>query len=204
MPTEPVNPLSLLKLILLVIATIFGAYRGIQDLSVALGEPEPAAFDAQILHKHYEGQQWVAVSGRAAVEFMVVRPSTHRAHADKDLAYIQVPIVGEGWDPREPVYVVATYGPIPRAEGNNWQPPELELTVTGELRTAPLPDADAMFPELVLGTPLLVINEGTQPDAKASLFFLAIMFVAGGLGISVLTQIIRERRAPPSATASTS
>ena len=202
MPTEPVNPFSLLKLVLLVIATIFGAYRGIQDLSVALGEPEPAAFDAQTLHERYEGQQWVAVSGRAALEFMVVRPSTHSAHADKDLAYIQVPIVGEDWSPSEPVYVVATYGPIPRAEGDRWQPPELELTVTGELRTAPLPDADAMFPALELGTPLIVINEGTQPDAKASIFFLAIMFVAGGLGVSVLTQIVRERRASASAPAS--
>lgn len=189
------NPLSLIKLVMLVLATIFGAYRGVQDLRVALGEPEPAVFDAETLREHYDGQQWVAVSGRAAVEFMYVRPSKHRAHADKDLAYIHVPIVGAGWDPSDPVHVVATYGPMPRAQGDSWRPPELELTVTGELRTAPLADADAMFPELELGDPLLVINEGTQPDAKASIFFLAIMFVAGGMAISVLIQIIRERRA---------
>lgn len=193
------SALSYVKLTGLALGCVFGLYLGIRDLRIALAEDEPTGFEAATFAERYDEQQWLEVSGRVAVEHESVKPSTNRAHAGRDLAYVTAPVVAPDWDPTQPVHVLATFGPFTREQLAAWAADVASVErVRGQIRPIPLKDGPERFAPLELGAPLVVINEGTEPSRGAALLFSGIMLGVGGLAWYLLVLGLRDiRRRPP-------
>ena len=195
------SALSYVKLALLALGCVFGLYIGVRDLSVALAEDEPTVFEAATFAERYHEQQWIEVSGRVALEHGIVEPSDNRVHAGRGLSYVSAPVVAPDWDPTQPVHVLATFGPFTREGAAAWSRDIASVErVRGRIRPVPLGDGPERFAPLELGTPLVVINEGTEPSLGAALLFSGFMLVFGGLaGYALLLALRDVWRRPPAA-----
>lgn len=188
---------SIIKLVMAAAATAFGTYKGLDDLSVVVLEAEPTSIDVARFDTDYDNQRHLEVRGRVATAYAHVEPGTHRTHVERGLVYVNVPVVPEQWQPDQPVQVVATFGPMPREDVEAWRrEAATEQRVRGLLRPIPLPDADKRFASLKLADPLVVVNEGTEPQLGASVLFL--LLAVGGLFVSVsaLGELWREAPDP--------
>ena len=192
------------EVLLYLVGFCFGAYRATQELTISAKEKTPTRFTADRFAKQYQGQQWISVTGRVAIEHKFVRQSTHQAHRGKNWVYITAPIVGRDWDQETPVHVLATFGPMARREiprwEQRWKPPvpavpALRRSVRGQLRPGGFRDLASMFPGIQFGEPLVTINEGTEPKGGASMvFFLVLMVVMGWLMAAKIRRLWRARR----------
>lgn len=176
-----------------VIATVFGVYKGLDDLSVAVLEAEPTIIEAAAFATDYDDQRHLEVRGRVATAYAHVEPGTHRTHVERDLVYVNVPIVGPAWTPDTPVRVAATFGPLPAVDVDDWARDAATLSsVRGLVRPVPLADADERFAPLRVEEALVVVNEGTAPQVGASVLFLLIAVGGVFVSVSVLGELWRE------------
>lgn len=187
------NALQYIKLAMLALGCVFGVYLGVRDLRVALSERAPAVFDAASFAERYEGQRWIEVRGRVAVEHRAVRASRSSAHAGQGRSYITAPVVGAGWSEGESVHVLATFGPFTRAELEGWPEEAARLEGAGGI-IRPVPLDDAPFDALTLAEPQVVINVGTAPDLMTASLFSGLMLLGGGLAGFLLLTGLRELR----------
>lgn len=159
------NSVQLIKLGMLLIGSVFVAGLGTRNLVLALRETEPTRFEIADFTETYAGQDWLDVRGRVATEHAYTRESTNSAHRGKNLSYVNVPIVADGWDSATPVEVVATFGPIASDQPIDWDAlTGGEDAVSGVLRTGPVPMPDALVPGLSFSDSVVVINVGTEPS----------------------------------------
>jgi hypothetical protein len=171
-------------MLLLAAPFVYGLFRGIQELRIALTETEPTQFTAADFAERHQGEQWVQVRGRAAVEHCHVQPSFDKAHKGKDLIYVYVPVVPETWDPSQPITIAATFGPMPNRRFADWKEGmgKGPHTVQGQLRPGGVRDPQSWFPGLRIGPSLVFINEGTEPKGVGGMvFFILLMAAACGM-----------------------
>lgn len=188
------NALSIIKLVLAAAATMFGTYKGLDDLSVVVLEAEPSVIDAADFETDYDNQRHLEVRGRVAVDHAYVERGTHPTHVERNLVYVHVPLVGPAWTPDTPVRVAATFGPLPADEVDVWAREAATLSsVRGLVRPTTPPDADEHFAPLQVDESLVVVNEGTEPQMGASVLFL--LLAVGGVfaSVSALGDLWRER-----------
>lgn len=189
------HALHYVKLAMLALGCVFGLSIGARDLRVALTERTPTRFAAEHFAARHDGEKWVEVQGRVALEYASSEASTHRSHVERELAYVTAPVVAHDWTPSQPVHVLATFGPFTRDELAAWSREVAQVEqVRGELSPVPLPHADERFAGLQLGEPLVVINEGTEPNLAAALLFSGLMLGFGGLACYLLVQALRDVR----------
>ena len=190
--------LSIIEALIYCSAACFAMYRATCELIITINESEPSSISMERFAEQYQGQQWIQVRGRVAVEQRFVRQSNHQAHRDKNLIYITVPIVPEHWEQVDPVHVVATFGPIPRNQLDSWDKRwsgRSVARVDGQLRPSPFRDPQSMFPELSLGDPFVVINEGTEPkNAFTMTMFFALMVVTAWIAVVKIRRLLKARR----------
>ncbi|WP_146158240.1 hypothetical protein [Enhygromyxa salina] len=182
------NRLQLIKVGMLLIGSVFAAGIGTRDLLLALRETEPTRLEIADFAETYADQDWLNVRGRVATEHAHVRPSTNRAHQGKNLSYVNVPIVADGWTSAFPVEVVATFGPIDSDRAIDWAAlTNGEDRVEGTLRTGPVPKPDALVPGLSFSDSVVVINVGTEPSPPViSGVFTLFMIVTAAVSATVL------------------
>ncbi len=177
---------QLFKLVLAIIALGFGVYKGLQGLSVAINEPEPTELSAAEFAPAYDGQQYLRVRGRLAMEHLGLKPGT------RDRLNPRVAVVGPGWTPDQAVHVVATFGPVEPAELDRWRSETGRLdAVEGQVGTHPK-IAEELAP-LRLADDVVVVNHGTAPQLGPMLFFFGLMAVGSFLFVGTLRNILRER-----------
>ena len=184
------------EMLLYVVACIFGGYRGISELRIALAETKPTAFTAADFATRHQGEQWVRVVGRVAVEHRDVRPSPYEVHKGKGLAYVTAPVVANDWEPTQPVHVLATFGPMPQMGVDAWSRTMSvgPRPVEGQLRPGGVRDPQAMFPQLRVSPSYVIINEGTKPNHWGTMaLFSALMLVSGGLFAKRLRAAFKEK-----------
>ncbi len=185
---------NLVRIVFAFIALVFGAYKGLTELSIAVHEREPSVHTARTFGERYDGAQFVRVEGRIAIEHADVERSTHEAHVESNLGYVYAPIVAETWTPAEPVVVLGTFGPIPLDDVDAWAVDAASRTwVQGQVRPIPLPNADTRFGAANVTPDVVVINDGTEPSITAMVFFLAMMVAGVVLFVHTLRGWLAER-----------
>ena len=190
------NALQRLKLGMLLFGSIGGALIGIREVAVSLSETEPTRFTAEEFRADYEGQQWLAIDGELALDHAHVRPSTNSAHAGKDLAYVHIPIVAEGWTPEASVDLVATFGPVDLHDPFDESIVAARPPFAGQVRPTPLNQLDERFPGLTFDEPPVVVNVGTEPSPPLAIggFTIFMLLVALASGYAFRQEYIERNR----------
>ena len=182
------------KLALLVLALAFASFRSGQRVHVARTEFAPAAFDMSRFPAEYNGRRWVRLTGRLAAEAMVVRPSGHKAHEGKQLAYAYVPVVPAEWAAGDPIHALITIGPLPAAAIESAVAQRANAgtgTVSGLV--GPGLDREKIFGGGTrFGSPFIWVNEGDGPPTVRSAALLFGGFFAAF--VSSLWLLIRRWR----------
>lgn len=194
--TPPMRYLALFAPLVYLCGFAFAAFRSVQEIYVATTESEPTSFTAKKFAQDYQGQQWISVAGRVALEHRFIRPSKIEVHRGKKLAYISVPVVPLDWQPTQPVHIIATFGPMPQAEVDAWSRSmamDPSHKVQGQLRPGGFRAPASMFPDVTLGKPLVVINEGTEPNNAATMsLFLVLTVVLGWVAARRIYRLVRN------------
>ncbi len=200
-PPERIECVAIvLKLSLYAIGAAFGTWRVIHELATAHAESAPTVLHMERFAADYRGQQWLDVVGRLAVGDHVVRPSASTAHEGKNLAYAYVPLVEPDWQPRDPVCMVAVFGPVSLAGAERFALQRAsQKSVTGVLAPAGAFDSKRLFPSLNLTESVHFLNEGTTPIGPAAGYFMLVLF--GGLTCICIVRGVQEvqelRGGPP-------
>jgi len=186
------------KFVILLVACAFGAWRAVQELSIHYSEKEPTAFTAARFAEEYNGQHWLRVEGRLAVEYAHVQVSNYEHHEGKDIVYLTVPLVSADWKQTDPVHVVACYGPMPHGAVAAWQSDRARRSsnvATGTIRPLGGGRTDFFFPQLTFTNPVVFINDGNEPDAPALMYvFLGICLLPVPFLVAGLIAGLRHRK----------
>jgi hypothetical protein len=176
---------------LCVIAFVFGAWRGAEELHTTLTEKSPTPIAIEKFAADYRGQRWLEVRGRLAVEHRQVESSRHEAHVGRTLHYVRLPVVPERWQPADPVQVVGVFGPFTLEELDAWVKQRADHPigeVVGVTRTD-VYNFSHLFPRLRPAASVVYVNSGTTP---AGLHNMAIFL--GICAVSLVLLIRRVRR----------
>src|SRR5439155_15016726 len=125
-----------------------------------------------------QGQYWLKLSGRLAVR--QTRMESLKGAKSPDAMRLFVPLVGPDWDVQQSVHAVVVFQLIEKKDLKDWISRHLadpDYIVTGVVREHSF---QKLFPELQAGSPLVFVQDKTEPQSIGSLLGLgAIVLLIG-------------------------
>ena len=181
------NPLQYIKLAMLAVGSLFGLFIGGQDLVTSLSEGAPSVFTVAEFANRYDGERYLEVHGRLAIEHQAVVPS-RSGRSGRD---VYTPVVEPDWDPARPVWIVAVGVPDGAAGGS-----VADGVIRGTRRRGALAPIRDELSSLQLADDFVAINTGTEPGGLAGgLFFFGLMLLGAAIAWSViLADLAKARR----------
>lgn len=170
-----------LKLGLLLFGCLFGLQRAARELSIAAQEESPTRLSVDHWEQ-YQGQQWLTVDGRLAVERAVIRGASDKVNRAKGNVYAYVPIVPTENGAGEPVHAVAVIGPLPAAQASHiLQGRAGPATISGQIAPEGVYDHARLIPGEQLDPKAVFVNENTRPIGGAGMWCFFQLMLAGVL-----------------------
>lgn len=141
----------------------------------ALNEAWPTNIAMQAFPQSYDGEYWLRLTGRLAVEHRQV--TTQRRGRNEETLVTYVPLVAPDWDVRQPVHAVAVFEEYTEPQFRKWlqnyEPGR--VTVTGVVsRNGAF---SARFPNLEEGSPCVFVRHGRSPKSIGDLMGLTAVLL---------------------------
>jgi hypothetical protein len=139
-------------------------------------QSEPARYSVDTFASEYRGEQWLEVTGFAALDH-IQTSSSHGTKKGK--AYIvSVPLVPRDWKPADPVHVCVRFDDVPIHNFEAWKQSKRNrpMRVTGRIQTLGGPNYSGLFPRLTFAPPTVNVISNYSPDPW---WVIGIMLLVG-------------------------
>ncbi|MCI0638088.1 MAG: hypothetical protein L0Y70_03380 [Gemmataceae bacterium] len=164
---------GLWSILVLVLLACWLGYHYYKEIRANIMEPQPTTFAITEFHSNYQGQYWVRLSGKLALEHRKVE--NVKGYRKSDIVRIFVPLVDTSWFPDHPVHAVVIFEPIFFSDVDNWA-----KSHTGDFTATGIVDSYGfrrLFPNLIAGSPIVFVRDGSRPKTFGELLSLAVTLV---------------------------
>jgi hypothetical protein len=179
----------------LLIGGLGAIYLGGRLIWISWRETKPTAFQAESFAQSYQGENWLSVEGVLLFD-QRQEFQDRRVANGPPILHCHIPLAPSTWEPGQPLHVVLSLGGRPRAEIDQWiaQHRMTDRHIVSGLIPPFSGNLDyrRQFPNLKFESPVVYVNENTQPSRGLGqpLFLIGIGLVFTWYGLGALRQTL--------------